>query len=78
MSALPHGIRGIRFYSGRQMPKGAKFIVERLGNSGIYVVDGSVPGGPHVTAPCAVTEGEIVLDDNLFFEHEMGQKKLLR
>ena len=36
------------------------------------IVSGSVPGGPKVVAPSVMIDGEIVLDDNVWFEHELN------
>lgn len=66
---LPPGIRGFRFYSDRPIPRGLSLKTTMMGP--LVIVDGSVPGGPRVIAPCAVIEGEIILDDALFYEHEM-------
>ena len=66
---FPPGIHGIRFYSGRPMPRGATFKCTMVGP--LVVVEGSVPHGPQVCAPCPVVEGQIVLDDAIWFEHEM-------
>jgi len=63
-----NGFKDVRFYSGRPIPKGTTIKTTIFGP--IVVVEGSVPGGSHVVTPCAVVDNVIVLDDNLFFEHE--------
>jgi hypothetical protein len=73
VSDLPGGFKTIRFHSGRVMPRGANFKVSLVGP--IVFVEGSVPGGPVVRAPCAVVEQDIVLDDSLFFYHEFLGKQ---
>jgi len=65
MADLPNGFRGIRFHSGRQVPRGTTIKVTMIGP--IPFVEGAVLGGPQVAAPCAVVDQEIVLDDALFF-----------
>jgi hypothetical protein len=74
IGALPPGIRGFRFYSGRPIPIGTTFKTTVFGP--LTVVEGSVPHGPHVVTPCSVVDGEIVLDDGLWFEHEMKPIKV--
>lgn len=74
LNSLPPGIRGFRFYSGRPMPVGASFKTTMMGP--LVIVEGSVAHGPHVIAPCAIVNGEIILDDALWFENEMKPLKL--
>lgn len=69
MADLPGGLRGFRFYTGRAIPKGTTLKTTMIGP--LVVVEGSVPGGPHVVSACAVSEYMIILDDALFFEHEL-------
>lgn len=66
--------KGARFYSGRAIPIGTTLTVEEMGP--LVIVHGSVPGGSHVTCYPAVVDGQIVLDDALFFEHETSKLKL--
>lgn len=61
----------IRFYTRRAIPVGTNLHVEIV--CGMPIVSGSVPGGPKVVAPSAMINGEIVLDDNLWFEHELNK-----
>lgn len=68
MSNLPNGLKGIRFHSGRPIPRGT--VIKATAMGPLIFVEGSVPGGPQVATPCAVLDSEIVLDDGLFFEHE--------
>lgn len=74
MNTLPPGVRGFRFYSGRPMPRGTTLKTTMMGP--LVVVEGSVPNGPHVCAPCPMIDGEIVLDDAIWFEHEMKPIKV--
>lgn len=73
LTSLPPGVRGFRFYSGRPVPRGTTLKTTMIGP--LVVVEGSVPHGPRVCAPCPVVEGEIVLDDAVWFEHEMSPVK---
>jgi len=72
MADLPNGLRNIRFYSGRPMPRGTVIRASVMGPA--VFVEGSVPGGPVVRTCAAVVDDEIVLDDALFFEHETRRK----
>lgn len=67
--SVPSQFKGIRFYSGRAIPRGTTLKTTVMGL--LVIVEGSVPGGPKVCTPCAVVEDVIVLDDYLFFSNEL-------
>ena len=75
MADLPNGLRGVRFYSGRPIPRGTTIRTTVMGPA--VFVEGCVPGGPVVRTCAAIVENEIVLDDNLFFEHEITKRAVI-